>query len=157
MFKWYAPIVITARLFWRQHLKMSIGQFFDLCLTLTHKHTLKQTNADVDIVTHLGPVVSSLVWFLISHLSFRRKSRVSNTPLHNHSYVYRTLFRHGLDQGHCTLVQVRVQSLQLMVFVMKLSLTHTAEQNQIILTTGKYLWAEKSNSGSTWECRHLAF
>jgi len=25
--------------------------------------------------------------------------------------------------------------------------------NQMILTTGKYLWAEKSNSGSTWECR----
>lgn len=28
--------------------------------------------------------------------------------------------------------------------------TRAAEQNQMILTTGKYLWAEKSNSGSTW-------
>lgn len=74
---------------------MSIGQFFDLCLTLTHKQTY--TDADVDIVTHLGPVVSSLFWFLMSHLSFRQKSRVSNTPLHNYSYVYHTLFIVDMD------------------------------------------------------------
>lgn len=28
----------------------------------------------------------------------------------------------------------------------------TAEWDQMILTTGKYLWAEKSNSGSAWSC-----
>lgn len=55
-----------------------------------------------------------------------------------------------LDRGHCT--QVRVDSLQLMISVMK---DHSAESNQMILTTGKYLWAEKSNSGSTWWGRHL--
>lgn len=71
---------------------MSIGQFLDLCLTHTHKHALKQTYTDVDvgIVTHLGPVMSSLVWFLMSHLSF-------NTPLHNYSYVYHTLFIVDMD------------------------------------------------------------
>lgn len=107
MIERYAPIIITAvsfkaftKLFWRQLIKISIGQFLtqkhlDLCLilSLTHAHTQsnKQTNTDVDIVTCLGPVVSFLVWFLVSHLSFRWKK----------NRVYQTLL--GLDQGHCTL------------------------------------------------------
>lgn len=32
----------------------------------------------------------------------------------------------------------------------------TAEWDQMILTTGKYLWAEKSNSGSAWRCTGLS-
>lgn len=32
----------------------------------------------------------------------------------------------------------------------------TTEWDQMILTTGKYLWAEKSNSGSAWRCTGLS-
>lgn len=50
----------------------------------------------------------------------------------------------------CTFVPVSVQSLELM------KRSHqTAEWDQMILTTGKYLWAEKSNSGSAWRYKYF--
>lgn len=61
---------LSLQLFWRPLIKIPIGQFFmqkhlNLCLT----HTL--THADVNTVTLSGPVVTSLVWFLVSCCSFR--------------------------------------------------------------------------------------
>lgn len=99
----------STKLFCRELRK--ICQFFArkqlasrLSCTHTQTHTLwnKQifTDADVDIVSHLGPVVRSLVWL---NLSFRwkKESGVSNTPLHNFTVrcITHTQFRCGLDQG----------------------------------------------------------
>ena len=119
--------------------KILISQFItqkhlDLCPTLTHANThshthtqSKHTQMQMWIYCHSlrsSCEFSGLVSCVTSFIQVKEKKK--NWVYDTHLYttvqlgVSDILFRRGLDQGHCTLVQLWERSLWLKVFVTKL-------------------------------------
>lgn len=59
--------------------------------------------------------------------------------------VFHALFTLEMHWDPLHIIHVRASRLR-----SRLNARRTAEWHQMIFTTGKYLWAEKSNSGSAW-------